>query len=285
MSHGKYTVLYEKAGVRYKLCKVWFGGDGSYYVSSPYHPARKAVLLKMTVNYARSEMLVPTEDLIDVASAEDDELRLKLAHHPDGFVQFSGSGILSGKDEHGVIRGMGIRSWPLDAPMRGPAFGVTVRGIEQFAQAERVRDAAVVFNDVDLTLLPDADALVLEGHYLPALWRRFVRMDKNGEAVISVLHPGGGVLTLKAIFPSEGCERQGFFGLELYSLAREPDDDYASPSFLLGGPTGNVRRNLQGELIAEGIYAMFPRSTVQARRVLDYVMNEIPPNGVAKSGS
>jgi hypothetical protein len=112
--NAKYTVVYEKGGHRYKLCKIFFGSDGSYYVTSPYHPAEGATLLKATVNYALSEMEIPVEQAIDAAAAEDDELRIKLSHHPDGFLQFSGQGIVSGKDADGNIRSIGVMSWPLD---------------------------------------------------------------------------------------------------------------------------------------------------------------------------
>jgi hypothetical protein len=279
MGYGKYTVTYEKGGNKYKLCKVWFGGDGSYYLSSPYHPAQKAALFKMTVNYARQEMSIPTEELVDIASVEDDEKRLKLAHHPDGFIQFSGQGILSGEDPNGTIRGMGVMSWPLDAPMRGPAFVVTIRGIEEFARAEAVVDGPIVFRHEELAVVPGADAFVLEGYYFPDVWRRFIRTDKSGERIILLAHPAGVVIPLKVIFPTERCQRQGIIGLEMYTPPKDPEADYASPSFALSSATGSARRNLQGEIVAEGLYAMYPRSTAQTRRVLDYVMNEIPPDG------
>jgi hypothetical protein len=228
-------------------------------------------------------MRVPFEEFVDVASVEDDERRLKLAHHPDGFIQFSGRGVLSGKDANGVIRGMGIMSWPLDAPMRGPAFSITVRGVEQFAPAQDTVEGLVVFRYDDLAMPHLSHALILEGHYFPDVWRRFVRYNSTGEPIISVVHPAGAVLPLKAIFPSERCKRQGFIGLEVYGYATDNEEGFPSPSFALATATGNVRENLEGELIAEGMYAMYPRSTIPTRRALDYLMDEIPPTGHAPS--
>ena len=98
MHYGKYTIVYQKPEAEYKLCKIWFGADGSYYVTSPYHPEGRAFLMKIRVNYSLQEMTVPLEEAIDTAGLDDDDRRLKLAHHPDGFVQFSGHGILSGRD-------------------------------------------------------------------------------------------------------------------------------------------------------------------------------------------
>ena len=53
----KHTVVISAKGKSHKICKVWYGSDGSYYVTVPYHPANKAILLKQTVNYLAS---VPT---------------------------------------------------------------------------------------------------------------------------------------------------------------------------------------------------------------------------------
>lgn len=118
MTGGKYTILFERVDGRYKICKVWFGKDGSYYVSVPYHPAKKAFLCKQTMNYDTSVVytidggdFLPISEALDVASS--DNKRIKLSHHPDGFIQFSGSGVISGKRPDGIIKGMGIQSWRL----------------------------------------------------------------------------------------------------------------------------------------------------------------------------
>src|SRR5438552_2891197 len=125
MPPGKYTIVFESRAGRCKLFKMWYGSDGSYYVTVPYHSARKAVLFKQTVNYVTSVPktvdggdLIPADQAIDIASSDD--TRIKLSHHPDGFLQFSGAGVLSGKNADGSIRGIGIQSWPLAAGCRGP---------------------------------------------------------------------------------------------------------------------------------------------------------------------
>jgi hypothetical protein len=33
-----YTVAYGRDGQCFDLCRIIFGGDGSYYVTAPYHP-------------------------------------------------------------------------------------------------------------------------------------------------------------------------------------------------------------------------------------------------------
>ncbi len=106
MSKQKHTVVVEKDGQLRKMFKIWFGADGSYYVTVPYHTARTAHLWKRTVPYDTSfgKLFSSTsQDVVDAAILEDDDGRLKLSHHPDGFCQFSGHGVLSGKDKNGQI--------------------------------------------------------------------------------------------------------------------------------------------------------------------------------------
>jgi hypothetical protein len=274
MRDGKYTVVYATRGVNHKLCKIWFGADGSYYVTSPYHPDGKAWLVKIRVNYALNEMTVPFEELVDIASADDDERRLKLAHHPDGFVQFSGQGILSGKAADGTIRGIGVMSWPLDQPVRGPAFALMIRGIEHFDRTTESIDNTITFSDAELSEVPGANTFVLEGHYFPGLWRRFVGVEGDGARTISVFHPAKAVLKLKVLFASPRCALDGFIGLELYTQ-RMAEEFADSPRFALSGPTGEMRKNLEGQWTGDSSQCMYPRGDVQVKRVLDYVMNEV----------
>ena len=273
MDYGKYTIVFRKPEAVYKLCKIWFGSDGSYYVTSPYHPERRAFLMKVRVNYSLQEMKVPLEEAIDTAGLDDDQ-RLKLVHHPDGFVQFSGQGILSGRDSDGSIRGIGVMSWPLDNPVRGPAFSLVVRGIERFDNASHDLRDAIVFTEQELTSIPGANTLILEGHYFPGLWRRFVRVEADGTRTISVMHPAKAILKLKVLFASEGCARNGFIGVELYT-DRSPSEYGSSPFFALTGSTGNIRRNLEGQVTADSIQCMYPRGDLHVQRILEYIMPEV----------
>ncbi len=268
---GKYTVLYEKGGECYKLCKIIYGPDGSYYVTSPYHPSTEAVLGVQTVNYALSEMTFSAEETIDTASADDDERRLKLSHHPDGFVQFSGQGITSGKDSAGNIRGIGVMSWPLDEPVPGPAFSLSMSGLEQFQRASKIKDTPLLFTDQEITSMPSPTLFALEGYYLPALWRRFVREKEDGTKTISLSHPAGAVLELKVIFPPEQCALQNFIGLELYTYPVVPESEGINSGFALSGSTGNLRKNDQGQTLGDGIFCVYPRgSATLTRRSLNF---------------
>lgn len=268
MRVGKYTVVYETGGIRRKLCKIWFGPDGSYYVTSPYHPAKKALLFKATVNYASDEMTISLDEALDLASAEDDAKRIKLSHHPDGLVQFSGHGIVSGLDAQDQIKGVGVRSWPLDNPPRGPAFALAMRGVEQFRLADKVSDEICLFTEQSVVPIPGANLLVLEGHYFPAPWRRFVRLRPVGTHSIDIVHPAGVVLRLKVLFPPERCPVQGFLGVELYTDVGDPETP--APSFILSGSTGDLRSNDENELLGDGIFCLYPRGALRARRSVDF---------------
>ncbi len=268
---GKYTVLFENAGECYKLCKIIYGPDGSYYVTSPYHPSKEAVLSILTVNYALSEWEIPMEEAVDLASLDDDERRLKLSHHPDGFVQFSGQGIVSGKDSAGNIRGIGVMSWPLDDPVPGPAFSLSMFGLEHFERANKIKDTPILFRDEEISCMPGTNLFALEGYYLPALWRRFVRKKADGSKTISLSHPAGAVLELKVIFPPEECARQNFIGLELYTYTAGPESEGLASGFTLSGSTGNLRKNEQGQVLGDGIYCVYPRhATALVRRSLNF---------------
>jgi hypothetical protein len=273
---NSHTIIYEKDGVQYKLCKLLFARDGSYSVLSPYHPAQKAILMKATVNYSMSKMEIAFEEAIDLAAADDEGKRLKLSHHRSGFLQFSGQGILSGLDADGKPKGMGIMSWPLETPIEGPAFGMVLFGVEQFEQANRIKDEACTFRHNELTLPPSTDRLALEGYYFPPLWRRFVRTQPNGERTISVVHPARPILRLKTVFPADDCELQGFFGLELYGLLGESQTQVDS-GYILSSSTGNVRRSTEGHLLGDGLFCMYPRQKIVARRSLDYTLGSEPP--------
>ncbi|HVE45802.1 MAG TPA: hypothetical protein VNA57_03510 [Acidimicrobiales bacterium] len=290
---SSYRVAYRHEGKLYRLTRIVYGADGSYYVTAPIHPEEKAQFVKMTVNYAKQQMEVPLEEAVDLAGAAAEDKEIKLSHHPDGFMQFSGAGLVSGREADGTIRGMGVMTWPFWDPIRGPAFGLALTRFEDFVPETTESADTVVFDDADVTRLDDADVLSLEGYYFPPLWRRFIRLDANGRPVIRVFHPAKAVLELRVLLPHAKCELPGFLGIELYtqysiSPAAEderPDDaehGYESkPGFIFSGSTGNLRRNEAGELLGDGIYCMYPVHEIAGTRNLDfppdYLMKEVDP--------
>jgi len=273
MSVAKFLIVYGTAGVWYKLCTIVIDRQGSYYVTSPYHPIQKAFMAILTVDYSKREMSIPAADAVDCAEFNDEAGRLKLSHHPDGLVQFSGHGILSGRDFDGSIKGIGVQSWPLDRPVRGPAFSIVAHGITSFETLAATRTQIVRFSETELAPMVGPSFIVLESFYCPAFWRRFIRSDQNGHHM-DIVHPNGAILRLKVLLPRENCIRQGFLGV---ALCAETKAEGPAPAFFMSGPTGNIRV-VDGRKLGDGIFCMYPRQT-PARRSLEWAPKTPPENG------
>jgi hypothetical protein len=249
---NRFTVAIQKGAEIYKLCKIIFGRDGSYFVTAPYHSNDRAVLYKATVNYSIREQKIARGGFTDIAVANDDEHRIKLSHHPDGFVQFSGHGIISGPNANGIS----VKSWPLSQPARGPAFAITITGFENFHKSDKQNRDFILFDRDAENLLPDANTYVVEGHYLPASMRRFIRLNNFGQPVVSVAHPSGMVLTLRVLIDSDYFNGPGFLALEFYSSKEE--EPFEGGSFVFSSPTGNIRTNEKGEKLGDALYCVYP---------------------------
>lgn len=280
MPDGNFTVLFETGAHKHKLTKIIFSKDGSYHVAVPYHPAKKAFLVKQTLNYTtsvpadiRDETLTPLEEAIDIASADDK--RVKLTHHVSGLVHFSGEGVVSGWNSDGTPKGIGIKSWPLTSPCPGPAFAVAIQGVEAFDKEDNPKGQCCIFRETEITPIPGATGLILEGYYFPPMWRRFVVTSADGSKTLSIVHPTGNVLRLRVLLAPEQCHFPGFIGLELYTCPVTIAD--ATSGFLISGPTENVRKNEKGEKLGDGIMCCYPRpNNLPVRRSLDYESKTTP---------
>ncbi len=278
---SKHTVIVSANGKLHKICKIWYGSDGSYYVTVPYHPANRAVLLKLPINYVASvptnadhDYVVPQSDALDGGSSDD--ARIKLSHHPDGFAQFSGHGLISGKKPDGSPKGIAIQTWPLERGCRGPAFSLCLRGIEQFELADDKVQNACVLNYDELTVVPGSTGAVIEGHYFPLLWRRFIRTRPDGRMIIPIVHPVGVILEMPVLLPGDACPIGGFIGLDFFgSIVRESSHD---SGYSLSSSTGNLRQNEKGEMIGDGLFCTYPRPEgMPTHRSLDFRLAAGPP--------
>jgi len=269
MISSTHTVVVKYNGFHYKICKIIYGKDGSFFVTCPYVSSDKVLLLLQTINYTKRDAETKLTDAIDVGSLTDDSKRLKLSHHPSGFVQFSGEGITSGKNQDGTIKGIGIQSWPLTSPTAGPAFAVTINGIEFFSKASGTETDAHVFSLEPTLKIPILNTLVIEGHCFPYNYRRFIRENFRGEMIINKCHPSGMILPLRVAIPPEGSSSQSFLGIEMY-FDDLGDSDNSKAKFTLSGSTGNVRLNEKGEKIGDGIFCVYPVMDVSDIRDLRY---------------
>lgn len=259
MSYGKYTVVFALPGRRVKLVKIWFGHDGSYYVTCPYHPARTGHLFLRTLNYARPEATSSTHShMVAQGIVNEDAGRVKLSHHTDGYVQFSGQGVVSGRHADGSPKGIGVHSWPLRRPTLGPSFSLTIVGAHAFESSVRKDSNVVEFTESDLPPVVDGQGIILEGYYFPPEWRRFLLPVPGQVSAWHILlaHPNGPILDLRTVLASHACKLPGFIGLNLFRARTWIEG--ANSGFILSGSTGNLRRNQDGELLGDGVFCVYP---------------------------
>jgi hypothetical protein len=254
-----YTIAYHDGTATYDLCKVLFGGDGSYYVTAPYHPQDRAIAAKVVVNYTDSDGLMNLAEAKELAVVDDDKRRLKLSHHPDGFLQLSGEGITSGRDETGGPKGMGTFSWGLLQPTLGPSWQLIFSDPALCGRPTAGRPRTVALPEAELEHMRRApmSGLSIIGYYFPPSWREFVYFDANGVPWIDLLHPNAqAVKKLRVLLASKESDVPGLIGLE----ARPHGLEIATgdPAFFLTSSTGNLRRNAAGELIGDQLLCVFP---------------------------
>lgn len=253
-----YTVVYSSDEGSYDLCRIILGDDGSYYVAAPYHPLDKALLAKWTVNYAQGPMSFTTRKAIEVGVLDDGERRLKLSHHPDGFLQFSGEGVRSGREPDGTIRGLGLQSWPLDRPTFGPSFALAFSDPHKTGRRSKGGPRSVVFAEDDINHMraSGVTGLRIVGYYFPVPWREYVVRDARGQYEIGIINPSAqAVLNLKVILGSKESKRPALIGLQAVPHTLLAPSD---PAFALMSSTGNVRRNRQGELLGDQLVCFYP---------------------------
>ena len=253
MNKGKYSIIYKKDNYLYKICKIIFAKDGSFFVTSPYHPINKATVGIMSFRYGKhGEMMrIPIKSMGIDCGYLDDDGRLKLSHHPDGYAQFSGAGVISGKDEKGKPKGIGIQSWPLENPPAGPAFTITLLGLEQFKSVETANKYDCIFDDKFLPPTEkfsdfenESKGFVLEGYYFESNRRNFIQTDVNGERFILYWHPTGLAMKLNVLLPMEKCEIQGFIGVRLYPIIMSWEKETCV--FVLNSSAGDLDNDSTG---------------------------------------
>lgn len=294
----KHTIVIKRNGVMHKVTKLVFSGDGSYYVTVPYHVANKAILLKATVDYDASTLRfvddysygVAKTELLDLGYADND--RVKLSHHPDGFVQFSGPGVLSGRHPDGTPKGVGLFSTRLGYKFDGPAFCVGLTSLDEFPSISTAPNDVVLLDADAIYSIPGCSALQIDAHYFPPMWYRFIQKSESGTLdTILLRHPCTAVVKLAVLRMPEKCAIPGFFGFELFTMptsdAEISSDKVNYPHFSLGGPAGNLRIDKNGHRLADGVSCMYPREGMDDSwlgRSLNFARpQQAPPGDVLKA--
>ena len=263
-----HTIVVAFNGKYYKICKIIYGKDRSIFITSPYHPSKKAIIIQAKINDADAKTYIKIENAVDVAFFDDDEKRLKLTHHTSGFIQFSGEGIISGIDKNtGKIKGIGINSWPLENPVKDP-FSLTIYGFEHFKQVDKIESDFHVLSVQSYQRTRDFNALIMLGYCFPSDFRRFVTQREDGHPIINTLHPTGIVSQLLIAFPPLSCPCQTFIGLEMYFI--RGIKNHRTPSFFMSSSSGKMEFNDKNEKFHEFIFCMYPRQEIGVRRSLNF---------------
>ena len=277
---ASYTIAYTAGQDSVDLCRLIFGGDGSYYVTAPYHPLNRALLGIYTVNYAR-ENLIALGEAIDLAVLDDDERRLKISHHPDGFLQFSGEGIRSGRDDSGEPCGIGITSWPLNNPTFGPSFSLVFSNPLDCGRRATPKKTHLLFDERDIAhMRKGTSGLRITGYYLPARWREFVYRGADGQYWLHLLHPNGQALKrLRVALASTEADYSGLIGLEVLPHSLEGVGE-GTPMFIMSTSTGNLRRSQEGDLLGDQLLCFYPEPDLRSARIdsLNYSLPAPPPS-------
>lgn len=166
--------------------------DGGVVVAAPYTKDCKGLLVAMKPSDKIGTTFIPDDEVTAEYSASD---RVKLSLHRDGFAQFSGTGIRSGKDESGKPKGLAIQMRrPFIHPIQtGPTFAITVWGLDRFALLrERDAAAALVFDENDVlyrNASPEHwNGYVIEGFVFPSNLLKNVRPLGPGKTVLPLFH-------------------------------------------------------------------------------------------------
>jgi hypothetical protein len=84
-SDGWWILIEDGGGFR-AVCKVVPLSDGGYSMLAPYHAAREGWLYKHKVDYRKEEISLEIFGMQHFVTSD----RVKLSHHSDRIVQFSG---------------------------------------------------------------------------------------------------------------------------------------------------------------------------------------------------
>ncbi|WP_156669997.1 MULTISPECIES: hypothetical protein [unclassified Mycobacterium] len=260
------------------VCKILPLSDGGYSVLAPYHAARNGWLYKHKVDYSKEEISLEISEMQHFEASD----RVKLSHHWDGFVQFSGVNsqkIISGRNPlTGEPRGLAIMSAPMWRPITsGPTFGVLLWGPTDFKQVEDTRATDIIFHANEIYYERSApynfNAYHVEGWVFGApLWDG-VRGSGNDLRLARHFpqkHRAPCAYLEFRVLPIPTEDSDLFLGVRVTRMAVNP----SSPSgFVLGGPS-DLRVSQQ---VAETIKASYPKDPEVADLdpgSLDYVPEE-----------
>ena len=259
-------MVLQKVDTKYKLIKIIFHKDGSYFVTAPYHNQKKAFLFKMEVDYQKHQQIISHSETIENTALDDDDLALKISHHPDGFLQFSGQGIRSGKNEDGTPKGIGIQSWPLSSPPKGPAFGVTIKNYQDMIQSTKPDPKELCIKFETISGDEEDTTTIVRGFFIPLQFKEYIYKENNVE-YISIADPSGVMLKLHVIRPEKTDKYFGFMGIHVH--VETMDDKSNTYEYMFSTSTGKLRSD-GNTTKGTGLYAIYPNDIDQVLPMLNW---------------
>lgn len=255
MRSNKTTLIFQKNERQLKLFKLIFHADGSYFVTAPYHKENSAFVFKAIVDYRKNTQSTPLDEMIDKMELDDEKLALKISHHPDGFLQFSGTNIRSGREANGTPKGMGIQSWNHDNPPHGPAFSMTIKNINFLNSNDKVSQENYIINANTIIDGLEYEDIAIEGFFIPINFMQYIFIE-GGIEYISLTHPSGINLKLHVIRPTSNSKCKGFFGISIQMIKLQFES--IESGFAFSTSSGDVK--LEDGRIIQGtcMYAIYP---------------------------
>lgn len=133
-------------GPLYRIAKIFGPNDGGFTLFPSMHINATGHVLKSPINYSLVENAIALKDIGRKFTASTP---VKLSYHPSGLAQFSAAGgsIVSGTNEAGQIKGVGLYTHPLSRPITsGPAAAILAWGIEEFNIEQDTENGVMIFD-------------------------------------------------------------------------------------------------------------------------------------------
>lgn len=269
----KNNIIVSENGIDYKIIKIIPHSDGGFGVYLPYLNLKESIFLGIIELPAEvqdrlqsgEELLIPTTAILEKHKTDK---RIKLSIHQDGFVQFSGDGVRSGREKMtGKAKGLGVVSKPLMTPIStGSTFSVTFWGLDCFERMNNIKSRKdvkdikfspkeqYVFANLSKKLVERTNGYIISGYVFPLQMSHYIYFDELGAKItVPIPDEGNAVMTLRVItFPHSDV----FLGL----LLRETwvgDESLPPSGFMVGGPKEIVELN--GVIVERSLFASVPK--------------------------
>lgn len=156
---------------------------------APAHTAQAGYVMMSPCNYSKIGCsIIPHAEIKCQFNASNP---VKLTYHPDGFAQFSSvkdGTIISGRDEAGNVKGVGLQTSPLSHPiMSGPVANICAWGLQDFLTHTGSLANTIVF---DLETLEcnkcsplDANTFIVEIFTIPRPLLRLAKIINANQVV------------------------------------------------------------------------------------------------------